>query len=193
MAQRQALAATLLALSLPLTLAAQPPASPDTELRETVRHAIHAADSFADRFDAEVWLLDMSTRLSGMRLKKLDTDERVELLRLIHREAHRADLDPELVLAVIEVESHFDRFAISESGARGLMQIMPFWLEEIGEPDANLFRPRTNLRIGTTILRYYLDRERGNLRRALARYNGSLGSDRYPNLVFRALNRRWAP
>jgi len=189
----RALAIALFALAVPLTSAAQQSALPDAELREFVRQAIHEADSFEDRFDAEVWLLDMSTRLAGMRIKLLPADERVQMLRLIHREALRSDLDPEIVLAVIEVESRFDRYAISEAGARGLMQIMPFWLKEIGEPDANLFSTQTNLRIGTTILRYYLDRERGNLRRALARYNGSLGSDRYPNLVFRALNRHWSP
>lgn len=190
---RREVATALLLLSLHLPVAAQQAEHPDEELRQRVRQAVHAADSFSDRFEAEVWLLDMSTRLAAMRLSRLPEEQHVELLRLVHREATRADLDPSIVLSVIEVESRFDRFAISEAGARGLMQIMPFWLEEIGEPDANLFVPRTNLRIGTTILRYYLDRERGNLRRALARYNGSLGSDRYPNLVFRALNRRWDP
>ncbi|HEY5790671.1 MAG TPA: transglycosylase SLT domain-containing protein, partial [Gammaproteobacteria bacterium] len=116
----------------------------------------------------------------------------VDLLRLVHREARRAGLQPELVLAVIEVESNFDRFAISEAGALGLMQVMPFWLDELDQPDANLFDLRTNLRIGTTILRYYLDRERGELRGALARYNGSVGENWYPDRVFRALNQRWA-
>ena len=191
--RRRQIATALLLLSLQLPAAAQQETHPDAELRQRVREAVLAADSFTDRFDAEVWLLDMSTRLAGMRLKRLAADQHAELLRLVHREATRTDLDPSIVLSVIEVESRFDRFAISEAGARGLMQIMPFWLDEIGEPDANLFTPRTNLRIGTTILRYYLDRERGNLRRALARYNGSLGSDRYPNLVFGALNRRWEP
>jgi soluble lytic murein transglycosylase-like protein len=106
-------------------------------------------------------------------------------------EASRAKLPPELVLAVIQVESNFDRFAISEAGARGLMQVMPFWLKELGRPDDNLFDAQTNLRFGCTILRYYLDREKGNRVRALARYNGSIGSFRYPNLVFAALRDKW--
>jgi len=95
------------------------------------------------------------------------------------------------VLAVIEVESRFDQYAISVSGARGLMQIMPFWLDEIGISDKNLFLMRTNLRMGCTILRYYLDIESGDLTRALARYNGSLGRYAYPNKVIAALNSRW--
>jgi soluble lytic murein transglycosylase-like protein len=165
---------------------------PDDTLRELVREAVAASDSFEDRYDAEVWLVDMSSRLSH-RPHAPEPEERLELLRLVHQEARRGALQPELVLAVIEVESNFDRFAISEAGALGLMQVMPFWLEELGQPEANLFRLRTNLRIGTTILRYYLDREQGDLRRALARYNGSVGKDWYPNRVFRSLNGRWAP
>jgi len=165
---------------------------PDDTLRELVREAVAASDSFTDRFDAEVWLVDMSSRLAE-RPNAPEPDERLELLRLVHTEARRASLQPELVLAVIEVESNFDRFAISEAGALGLMQVMPFWLKELEQPEANLFRPRTNLRIGTTILRYYLEREQGNMRRALARYNGSLGENWYPDRVFRALNQRWAP
>ena len=166
--------------------------APDEALRELVREAVAASESFDDRFDAEVWLVDMSSRLAA-RPRAPDPDERLELLRMVHEEARRASLQPELVLAVIEVESNFDRFAISEAGALGLMQVMPFWLDELQQPEANLFRPRTNLRIGTTILRYYLEREQGNMRRALARYNGSLGENWYPDRVFRALNTRWAP
>lgn len=141
-----------------------------------------------DRFDAEVWLVDMSARL-GRFLP--DEKERLNLLKHLHFEARKANLHPELVLAVIEVESRFDRFAISNAGARGLMQIMPFWLKEIGRPDDNLFKPQTNLRFGCTILRYYLDMEKGDLGPALARYNGSSGSTRYPNKVVTALNHRW--
>ncbi len=163
---------------------------PDAFLRELLRNAIAEADSFRDRFDAEVWLLDMAGRLAGT---VEDDRERVEILRHVHREAHRAKLEPELVLAVIHVESNFDRFAISSAGARGLMQIMPFWLDEIGRPGDNLFHIRTNLRFGCTILRYYLDQENGNLERALARYNGSLGQNWYPRRVMRALKRRWFP
>ena len=96
-----------------------------------------------------------------------------------------------LVLALINVESNFDRFAISYAGARGLMQIMPFWLDEIGRPDDNLFHIKTNLRFGCTILRHYLDRERGDLTKALARYNGSVGRRVYPDKVMNRLSGRW--
>ncbi len=143
---------------------------------------------FRDRFTAEVWLLDMSQRLQRWIE---DDEQRLELLRLTHREASRAGLPAELVLAVIEVESAFDRWAISRVGAQGLMQVMPFWLKEIGRPGDNLHDPATNLRLGCTILRYYLDREKGDLRRALGRYNGSLRSPVYPEKVFAALGQRW--
>jgi len=103
----------------------------------------------------------------------------------------RADLPPELVLAVIEVESDFNHWAISATGAQGLMQVMPFWLKEIGRPNDNLFQPSTNLRLGCTILKYYLDMEKGRLGPALARYNGSHGKSEYPDKVFAALNNRW--
>lgn len=120
-----------------------------------------------------------------------DSDERIRLLTRVHHEASRADLPPELVLAVIEVESNFDRYAISVAGAIGLMQIMPFWLDEIGRPNDNLLHMDTNLRYGCTILRYYLDKENGDLRRALGRYNGSLGKRKYPNKVIDKLSRKW--
>ena len=161
---------------------------PDAKLRHLLKTAVVAADSFQDRFHAQVWMMDMSTRLSR-RLP--DPEERVEFLRLLHGEAAKAGLEPELVMAVIDVESNFDRFAISRVGARGLMQVMPFWREEIGRPDDNLFQVKTNLRYGCTILRYYLDAENGNLARALARYNGSAGRWEYPKRVFKALNTRW--
>ncbi len=158
------------------------------ELRQLLQDAISSTDSFEDRFDGEVWLMDMSARLE----KRIpDHDERIRLLKLIHYEASRVDLPPELVLAVIQVESYFDRWAISVAGAQGLMQVMPFWLKEIGRPDDNLFHIETNLRMGCTILKYYVDMERGDLTRALARYNGSLGKFKYPNKVFEALRTRW--
>ncbi len=160
----------------------------DPELRQLLEQAINSPNGFKDKFDAEVWLQDMSTRLS--RFIK-DPKERITLLKTIHYEARRANLEPELVLAVIEVESHFDRFAISVSGARGLMQVMPFWLNEINLSDKNLFKIRTNLRMGCTILRYYMDRESNNLGPALARYNGSYGKTKYPNKVSRALKKHW--
>ncbi len=169
-------------------LQAAVPEPPDDRLRELLREAVNSSDSFADRFEAEVWLLDMSRRLE----KTLpDNGQRLSLLKEIHYEASRADLPPELVLAVIQVESYFDRWAISVAGAQGLMQIMPFWLDEIGLPEDNLFHVQTNLRMGCTILKYYLDMERGDLTRALGRYNGSLGKFKYPNKVYEALRTRW--
>ena len=161
---------------------------PDEEMRNTLIKAIESSDSFKDRFDAEVWLTDMSQRLKP-RVK--DPGERLAILKTVHYEAQRAELDPELVLAVIDVESRYDRFAISSAGAQGLMQIMPFWLNEIGRPDDNLFSISTNIRLGCTILKYYLNMEKGNLARALARYNGSVGKFWYPKLVFNALSSRW--
>lgn len=160
----------------------------DPELRSLLQKAIDEADSFEDRFDAEVWLLDMSNRLAT---KVPEPQKRLQLLKLVHYEASRADLIPELVLAVIDVESNFNRFAISKAGAIGLMQVMPFWLKEIGHPGDSLFSLHTNLRMGCTILRYYLDKEKGNLTQALMRYNGSLGSFRYTNRVFNKLDRHW--
>lgn len=167
---------------------AAPTEKPDDELRRRLLAAVQRADSFEHRYEAEVWLMDMSTRL-----KKIlpDDAQRLELLRLVHREARNAQLAPELVMAVIEVESRFDRFAVSTSGAQGLMQIMPFWLTEIGKPGDNLFDVQTNLRFGCTILKYYLEREKGVLQGALARYNGSYGKPHYPQLVINALNKRW--
>lgn len=152
----------------------------DPELRAVLQRTVSQADSFADRFEAEVWLLDMSTRLKRFIP---DTEERLSLLRLIHREASRAGLRPDLVVALIHAESLFDRFAVSSVGAQGLMQVMPFWKTELGRPQDNLTDNATNLRYGCTILAYYLKREQGDLRRALARYNGSLGQDKYPNKV----------
>ena len=161
---------------------------PDPELRELLRAAAGAADSFEDRYDAEVWLTDMSRRLAR---QVPDPDERMAILTRVHYEARRAGLEPELVLAVIEVESNFDRYAVSVAGALGLMQVMPFWRNEIGRPDDNLIRLETNLRYGCTILKFYLDKENGDLRRALGRYNGSLGRRKYPNRVIDKLSGKW--
>jgi soluble lytic murein transglycosylase-like protein len=155
-----------------------------------LKQAAKEADSFSDRYEATVWLTDMSYRL---RKRVPDPKFRIELLKNIHYEARRIGVEPELVLAVIEVESNFKQFAISRAGARGLMQVMPFWLRKIGRPGDSLFHVRTNLRYGCTILKYYLDKEKGNLTRALGRYNGSLGRWKYPGKVYRALDRRWYP
>lgn len=163
-----------------------------THLEPALRRALAAAvndnDSFRNRFDAQVWLMDMSRRLAD---QIPDAAERIHFLKVLHYEAARAHLKPEWVLALIQVESNFQRYAISAAGARGYMQIMPFWLKEIGHPQDNLFHVETNLRMGCTILRYYLDREHGDLVRALARYNGSTGHTWYPARVFQALNSEW--
>ena len=183
-----AVGATLLGLLMFTSTAFAADDGFDPILRELLREAASEADSFVDQFDAEVWLTDMSRRLAR---QVSDPEERIEILRNVHYEATRADLAPELVLAVIDVESNFDRFAISVAGARGLMQVMPFWLNEIGRPDDNLLRVGTNLRFGCTILKYYLDMEDGDLVRALGRYNGSLGSRKYPNKVLDKLRLKW--
>jgi soluble lytic murein transglycosylase-like protein len=178
----------LVALMLSLPAHADQSQVPDEGLRVLLKQAISDADSFKDRFDAEVWLVDMSRRLAPI---VPDPEKRVNLLKQIHYEATRANLRPELVLALIEVESRFDRFAISRAGAIGLMQVMPFWLNEIGRPKDNLFDIHTNLRLGCTILRYYMDKEKNDLTSALARYNGSLYSYKYTNRIFRVLDKRW--
>nr|WP_231876657.1 lytic transglycosylase domain-containing protein [Oleiphilus sp. HI0066] len=161
---------------------------PDTELTKLLQEAVTDASSFDDRFDAEVWLVDMSSRLK--RYIK-DPKERVDFLKLVHSEAKRAGLEPELVLSVIHVESLFKRFAISVVGAQGLMQVMPFWKNEIGRTEDNLMDTATNLRYGCTILKHYINREKGNLIRALARYNGSLGRTKYPEKVLLFWERYW--
>lgn len=175
----------------PAMLFAAAPAMPDEELRAKLVDAIAQADSFTDRYEAEVWLMDYTNRLAERAGKRIPDQERALFLKQVHHEAKRAALKPELVLAVIDVESRFDRWAISSVGAQGLMQVMPFWLKEIGRPDDSLFEVRTNLRMGTTILAHYMKKERDDLPRALARYNGSLGSWKYPDLVFGALRNRW--
>lgn len=176
---------------VPLSLmAADGEALPNAELAALLKKAAAEADSFGDHYEATVWLTDMSHRL---RHRIPDPEYRIKLLKGVHREAIHAGVRPELVLAVIEVESNFDQFAISSVGARGLMQVMPFWKKMIGRSDDNLFRMRTNLRYGCTILKYYLDKEQGNLTRALGRYNGSLGKWKYPGKVYHALDNRWFP
>lgn len=184
----RALCALLLALAFIQGAPAQPGAEHRAALRQFLDKAIGASDSFADRFAAEVWLVDMSARLAPL---VPDPDARLQLLRQVHSAASRAGLSAELVLAVIEVESAFDRFAVSRVGAQGLMQVMPFWKDEIGRPDDNLTDNATNLQYGCQILQYYLAREKGALHRALAAYNGSSGTRVYSAKVETAWRRRW--
>ena len=139
--------------------------------------------AFARPEDGARWLAAMSGRLA-QRIP--DPSTRSELLKTVHYEATRAGLDPQLVLGVMHVESGFRKYAISRAGARGYMQVMPFWVELIGRKEHNLFHLRTNLRYGCTILRHYLDIEKGDLFRALGRYNGALGTAEYPNKVVAA-------
>jgi len=144
--------------------------------------------AFSNPMEAVSWLTEMAQRIEK-RVPYLRS--RLDLLRTVHYEASRAGLDPQLVLAVIQVESNFRKFAVSSAGARGYMQVMPFWVGLIGKKSDNLFNLRTNLRYGCVILRHYLDIEGGNLSRALGRYNGSLGKPEYPNLVLRAMRASW--
>lgn len=144
--------------------------------------------AFEDAQEARAWLEAMSSRLAR---RIPDRVAREELLLTVHYEAKRAGLDPQLVLGLIQVESAFRKYAVSSAGARGFMQVMPFWAKLIGTTEHNLFHLRTNLRYGCTILRHYLDIESGNLFRALGRYNGSLGKADYPNLVLHAWQGTW--
>ena len=175
-------------LAAPGTTWAATTERPDDKMRALLKDTIDKANSFKDRFDAEVWLVDMSGRLE--RFVK-DPDERLHLLRMAHEQAFRFGLKPELVLSVIHVESLFDRFALSRVGAQGLMQVMPFWKDEIGKQEDNLIDVSTNIRYGCAILKAYLTREDGNLMRALARYNGSRGQLWYPAKVFNAWEKYW--
>ena len=185
----------IVALLLPLTASAG--AQKYEPLSESVRAALSRSisdqapprSSFLDSMDAIDWLSEMSLRLE----KRIpDREGRLEFLRAVHYEATRAGLDPQLVLGLIQVESGFKKYAVSSAGARGFMQVMPFWIKVIGRGDDNLFHLRTNLRYGCTILRHYLDIEKGDLYRALGRYTGSLGQPQYPNLVRGAWDRHWA-
>ncbi len=134
------------------------------------------------------WLAAMNERLPLRDSYRI----RIDFLKTVHYEATRAGLDPQMVLGLIQVESGFKKYAVSDAGARGYMQIMPFWIDLIGDGDARkLFEMRTNLRMGCVILRHYLDLENGNLYMALGRYNGSRGKPEYPNAVNAAWNRNW--
>jgi len=165
-------------------------------IADSVRHRLSAmvADRaapsmyFREPADGQRWLAEMERRLEG---RIPDRQQRLELLRTVQYEATRARLDPQLVLGVIEVESGFRKYAVSRAGARGYMQVMPFWVKLIGQPSHNLFHLRTNLAYGCAILRHYLDLEKGDYFRALGRYNGSLGKPEYPNLVLSAWRGRW--
>lgn len=155
-------------------------ASVRSALSKSVADSRPIVSSFKSPMEAIDWLSQQSPRLS----KKIpDSQYRLDLLRAIHYEATRAGLDPQMVLGLVQVESGFRKYAVSSAGARGYMQVMPFWIDVIGQGNDNLFDMRVNLRYGCTILRHYLDIEKGDLFRALGRYNGSTGKPEYPNLV----------
>jgi soluble lytic murein transglycosylase-like protein len=186
--------AALLGLLLPL------PALAGAQIYEPLADSVRArlSTQVADRapanlhfrssHDAQRWLNEMEKRIAA---SMPDRKQRLELLRTVHYEATRARLDPQLVLGLIEVESNFRKYAVSKAGARGYMQVMPFWLNQIGQPGHNLFHLRTNIAYGCAILRHYLDVENGDYFRALGRYNGSLGRAEYPNMVRAAWQGRW--
>lgn len=157
-------------------------------LQKAVADVAVTRTAFNNKADEEAWLNEMSRRLARF---VPDEQERIELLTTIHWEASRAGLDPQLVLGLVQVESGFHKYATSVVGARGYMQVMPFWTRLIGSKEHNLFQLRTNLRYGCVILRHYIDIEQGDLFRALGRYNGSLGKPEYPNMVVGAWKRNW--
>src|SRR5580692_828661 len=160
----------------------------DAGLKDVVASAIAQAQCFPDRFDSAVWYKLMEPRL---RIRVKDDAERLDILTAVYCETHRsgvAPLPPGLVLAVIDVESRFDRWAVSRAGAVGLMQVMPFWPERLGMRRYELVHDSPNIHMGCAILRFYLQQEHNNYARALARYNGSVGRRNYSDLVLG----RWA-
>jgi soluble lytic murein transglycosylase-like protein len=162
----------------------------DPELKTLLQKIIGSSDCFADKFESEVWYKTMEPRL--VRLVPTH-EERVEILDHVYCEAKRdpsLQLPPDLVLALIEVESRFDRWAVSPAGAVGLMQVMPFWPRQLGVQN-QLVQVAPNIRMGCEILRYYLRVENRNWSRALARYNGSVGRNTYPALVMQRWQRAW--
>lgn len=164
-------------------------ASVQAALSRSIADRAPELSSFSDSVHAATWLADMSRRLA----RRMPNEQgRLDFLRTVHYEASRAGLDPQLVLGLIQVESGFRKYAVSSAGARGYMQVMPFWIKLIGRDPDNLFHLRINLRYGCTILRHYLDIENGDLFRALGRYNGSLGRPEYPDAVRAAWDRNWS-
>ena len=191
------------ALALPLALSFHEHASAGGQLEEPLADSVRSALSSAIANSAPPvphfgstearlaylrWLSAMSDRLYP---RKKDFTERTEFLQTIWYESKRAGLEPSLVLGLVQVESAFRKYAVSSVGARGYMQVMPFWTRVIGDGDAGkLFHMQTNLRFGCVILRHYLDRERGDLFMTLGRYNGSRGKPQYPNAVLGA-QKKW--
>ena len=163
----------------------------DPELKAVIERAITQAQCFTDQYDSAVWYTLMEPKL---RRYMSDRDERLALLRTVYCETHRpgvTTLPSGLVLAVLDVESRFDRWAVSNSGAVGLMQVMPFWPEQLGMHRRELVTMEANIRMGCAILRHYLETEHNDVRRALGRYNGSLRAREYPDRVVTRWTRYW--
>jgi len=197
------------ALLVPLLIACLAIAQPvradgqrDPGLRAIIKAAISSKPCFEDKYDDVVWYAVMQPRVER-RLRLKPPDLRLgddigaaaqRILRAVHCESSKQNMlrdRPQLVLAVIDVESSYDPFAVSSAGAVGMMQVMPFWPSELGLTTRDLLDVEMNIRMGTSILAYYLERERGDYRRALARYNGSVGRRSYPDLVLSRLSSRW--
>ncbi len=179
------MAATLLGC---LTPVARADGQRDPELKGLLERALADQTCFADKFEQQVWFVAMQPRLVGL---VKDPGEREDILTHVQCEAKRLGLPPALVMAVIDVESRFDRWAVSSAGAVGLMQVMPFWPRQLGMKNEQLVRIPQNIRMGCTILKFYLDREKGDYTKALARYNGSVGRRQYADLVLMRLAYRW--
>jgi soluble lytic murein transglycosylase-like protein len=155
----------------------------EPEVKSAVQHAIEQAECFEDRYDSAVWYKMMEPRL---RKKVPDREERMAILKNVFCEANRGGevrIPPGLVMAIIDIESSFNRYAVSYAGAVGLMQVMPFWPEALGMRRHQLIKAPENIRMGSAILRFYLKRENNNIARALARYNGSTGQRWYSDKV----------
>lgn len=160
----------------------------DPALEPLIQKAMADNKCFQDRFDREVWFTAMEPKLSPI-LK--NPDERKEILEQVQCESKRLKLPPALVMAVIDVESRFNRWAVSPAGAVGLMQVMPFWPHKLGMDNSQLVKIDHNIHIGCTILKYYIERARGDYTKALAMYNGSPGRRNYPDKVLIRLADRW--
>jgi soluble lytic murein transglycosylase-like protein len=184
----KALPAALLSIAYAISAPAHADRQQDPQLGKLLKQALAAGACFEDKFDEQVWLAAMEPKLAKV---VKDSKERAEILHHVHCEARRLQLPPGLVMAVIDVESRFDRWAVSSAGAVGLMQVMPFWPRQLGMTNHELVRIPQNVRMGCTILKFYLDRERGDYTKALARYNGSVGRRNYADLVLTRLANRW--
>lgn len=184
--------ALLAGLLLGATSVAQADAQRDPELREILAKAIATTECFSNKYQSDVWFKFMEPKL---RKTVKDHDERVLILKMVFCEANRSGelrLAPGMVLAVIDVESRFDRWAVSSAGAVGLMQVMPFWPAKLGMKRHELVQIEANMRMGCAILRYYMRMEKNDIHKALARYNGSVGRRTYSDKVVQRWTTRWS-